>query len=526
MQHHVRNSKINPHHKITLSQAYKILIDRSNYEVLTLLHKWIKDNGGHPMEEEMLKEEALEFKAVAKASLFASKLRRKASNNDAKNDDEDDTEQETTTNNNNNNSNKEDEKSDNQNEDDDNMADHEIHKLGKDSTAFKEHLHEHFFFFNSDNDELDESDAHTEDENMELNEIAWGYFIRMDIQHIHRVEHQLFAQIREETFFADLPLLGALGKEDAEEFKANCIEAFDVKTDIKAVVKADGMISENIAKKCKNLAKRCTSIENMKEACMYVLGQDLFYATQHFSTNIGKMMRRIENEYNNEDNSIRVTQKMRENIHKLAFERSKGEYIKCVESTKDMICWNNPTFDGYTALHMAAANGDADTFGILLNYLDGRDPFVENDFGETPLHIAAQTADKGAKNVVERIMQWVEKNQTGDRKYYNAIKRRTYPRLEYSHTERDDGDGRLIRDDAGEIKPFGFEHLHGTNHVNGGKTANAIAKEEFNFDMVNQFHDWRELDVDHEDLKDVRTTGWICCSPKRSKRLIAAAFDF
>ena len=80
MQHHVRNSKINPHHKITLSQAYKILIDRSNYEVLTLLHKWIKDNGGHPMEEEMLKEEALEFKAVAKASLFASKLRRKASN--------------------------------------------------------------------------------------------------------------------------------------------------------------------------------------------------------------------------------------------------------------------------------------------------------------------------------------------------------------------------------------------------------------------------------------------------------------
>ena len=187
---------------------------------------------------------------MLKASLFASKLRRKASNNDAKNDDEDDTEQETTTNNNNNNSNKEDEKSDNQNEDDDNMADHEIHKLGKDSTAFKEHLHEHFFFFNSDNDELDESDAHTEDENMELNEVAWGYFIRMDIQHIHRVEHQLFAQIREETFFADLPLLGALGKEDAEEFKANCIEAFDVKTDIKAVVKADGMISENIAKKC------------------------------------------------------------------------------------------------------------------------------------------------------------------------------------------------------------------------------------------------------------------------------------
>ena len=38
------------------------------------------------------------------------------------------------------------------------MQDHDIHKIGKDSTEFKEHLHEHFFFFNSDNDELDESD--------------------------------------------------------------------------------------------------------------------------------------------------------------------------------------------------------------------------------------------------------------------------------------------------------------------------------------------------------------------------------
>ena len=33
----------------------------------------------------------------------------------------------------------------------------------------------------------------------------------------------------------------------------------------------------------------------------------------------------------------------------------------------------------------------------------------------------------------------------------------TYPRLEHSLTERDNGDGRLIRDRAGEIKPFGFE---------------------------------------------------------------------
>jgi len=514
-----RSSKINPHHKITLTQAYKAVIDRSNYEVITLLHKWIKDNGGHPMEEEMLKEESLTLKTAATASLFANKLRKKTAKHHDDQSEEDST-------------NGDDEKKydDNipssNNQDDENRKDHEIVKLGRESSEFREHLHDHFHFFNSDCDELVESDNHTEDENMDLNEKAWGYFIRMDIQHINRVEHQLFTQIREATFFSDLPLLGGVGTEDANAFKANCIEPFDVQQDLKAVIEADGMISQSIAIKCKHLAKRITTIENIKLACMYVLGQDLFYATQHFSTNLGKVMRKIENEYNQEDNAIRVTQAMRNNIHKLALQRNRGDYIKCVESTKDMICWNNPTFDGYTALHMAAANGDADTFSILLKYIDGGDPFVENDFGETPLHVAAYTQDKGAKGVVECMMQWVQKHQSGDKKYYNAIKRRTHPRLENSLTERDDGDGRLIRCKNGEIKPFGFEYLHGSNHVNGGKTANGIAKEEFNFEIVNLFHDWREQDADHEDLKDKGIVSYICCSPKRAKRLMAAAFDF
>lgn len=90
-----------------------------------------------------------------------------------------------------------------------------------------------------------------------------------------------------------------------------------------------------------------------------------------------------------------------------------------------MILWGNPTFDGYTALHMAAANGDVDTFRVLVENLeDNEDPFVENDFGETPLHIAASTEDKGGLTVIEFLMQWVEKNRRGDRKFYDAIKRR------------------------------------------------------------------------------------------------------
>ena len=213
-----------------------------------------------------------------------------------------------------------------------------------------------------------------------------------------------------------------------------------------------------------------------------------------------------------------------------------------------MILWGNPTFDGYTALHMAAANGDVDTCRALVENLDGGDPFAENDFGETPLHIAASTEDKGGIAVIEFLMRWVEQNRRGDRKFYEAIKRRkyfilghttfvynlttlwtyagTYPRLEHSLTERDNGDGRLIRDRAGEIKPFGFEFLHGKNHVNGGKTANRLAKDKKNMDLVEKFFDWREKDVDHDDLEPPTKLSYICCSPKRAKRLLAAMMDF
>ena len=102
----------------------------------------------------------------------------------------------------------------------------------------------------------------------------------------------------------------------------------------------------------------------------------------------------------------------------------------------------------------------------------------------------------------------------------------TYPRLEHSLTERDNGDGRLIRDRAGEIKPFGFEFLHGASHVNGGKTANRLAKDRQNMEIVQVFHDWREKDVDHDDLEPPTMLSYICCSPKRGKRLLAAAMDF
>ena len=93
-------------------------------------------------------------------------------------------------------------------------------------------------------------------------------------------------------------------------------------------------------------------------------------------------------------------------------------------------------------------------------------------------------------------------------------------------TERDNGDGRLIRDRAGEIKPFGFEFLHGKNHVNGGKTANRLAKDKQNMDLVEKFFDWREKDVDHDDLEPPTKLSYICCSPKRAKRLLAAMMDF
>lgn len=165
-----RKSKVNPHSKIVLAEAYKILIDRTNHEVLTLLHKWIKDNGGHPMEAEMVRHEKGEDDAADDFGV-----------EEAKGDEETGMK----------------EKAD---------GDQEASKLDRNSDAFKTHLYEHFYFFNSELER--EATSHPEDENMALNDQAWNYFSRMDVAHIYRVEHQLFAHVREEVFFADLPLLG------------------------------------------------------------------------------------------------------------------------------------------------------------------------------------------------------------------------------------------------------------------------------------------------------------------------------
>ena len=120
------------------------------------------------------------------------------------------------------------------------------------------------------------------------------------------------------------PLCLGLGEADAAEQKQKCFEPFDVRSDMRALIQSDGMISVNIAKKCKELAKRCTSIENIREGCKFVLGQDLFYATEFFVVNVGKTARRIENEYNMEADAIRVTETMRKNMHKQAYESCKG----------------------------------------------------------------------------------------------------------------------------------------------------------------------------------------------------------
>ena len=166
-----RKSKTNPHRKIALADAYKILIDRTNHEVLSLLHKWIKDNGGHPMESEMIRHEE-EEEGDAMDSIGVE---------EEKSGEENGMKEKAT-------------------------GEQEASKLDKNSDEFMAHLREHFYFFNSELDR--EAPSHSEDENMALNDQAWNYFSRMDINHIYRVEHQIFAHVREEVFFADLPLLG------------------------------------------------------------------------------------------------------------------------------------------------------------------------------------------------------------------------------------------------------------------------------------------------------------------------------
>ena len=162
-----RNAKTNPNRKIDLAEAYKILIERTNHEVLTLLHKWIKDNGGHPMEAEMINREKVE----------------EGNTVDGVGVDE--------------------EKS---GEENGIKGDQESSQVDRNSDEFKAHLREHFYFFNTEFGR--EEASHSEDDNSALNDKAWDYFSRMDIAHIFRVEHQLFANVRENVFFADLPLLG------------------------------------------------------------------------------------------------------------------------------------------------------------------------------------------------------------------------------------------------------------------------------------------------------------------------------
>ena len=149
---------------------------------------------------------------------------------------------------------------------------------------------------------------------------------RFSSQICHFWEVSKWISIGNESMYISntFPLDVGLGQENAEEQKRKCFQPFDVHSDMRAVIRSDGMISVNIAKKCKELAKRCTSIENIREGCKYVLGQDLFYATEFFTVNVAKAARRIENEYNMQADAIRVTENMRKNMHKQAYESCKG----------------------------------------------------------------------------------------------------------------------------------------------------------------------------------------------------------
>ena len=90
------------------------------------------------------------------------------------------------------------------------------------------------------------------------------------------------------------------------------------------------------------------------------------------------------------------------------------------------------------------------------------------------------TKEKGREAVIDLLMAFVKakESEQDPRAYFHAIKRRTFPRLEHSKHEKDNGDGRLIEDLAGDVKPLGSAFID--RNVNGGKTANGIAKHEKN----------------------------------------------
>ena len=84
---------------------------------------------------------------------------------------------------------------------------------------------------------------------------------------------------------------------------------------------------------------------------------------------------------------------------------------------------------------------------------------------------------------------------------------------------------RLIKDSKGETKPFGMQFLH--QNINGGKTANGIAKEVGNFNVVALLNQYRLKDpgIDEDDIDKIVTRHW-CCSNKNFERVKRAACDF
>jgi hypothetical protein len=359
----------------------------------------------------------------------------------------------------------------------------------------------------------------------------------------HEVEHELCAHVREEVFFWNLPDLGAIGDAEGEEDETNpidvkfCVEMngypapndstdapFSVHEDVREVMESGGALSERLLAKIDALAEHCCDEDSITDACRLVAGQEFFSKTQCFSTEVEHIAWKNMQELK-KTSTLRMTKENLAAEEARVTEEMLEEYEKYVQQNQDLVTWNNPNCDGYTPLHIAAANGDDATMKVLIKYVD--DPFIDNDFGETPLHLAAMTKEKGRAAVIDLLMTFVKakESEQDPRAYFHAIKRRTFPRLDHSKHEKDNGDGRLIKDLAGDVKPLGSAFIN--QNINGGKTANGIAKHEKNFEVVRQFNMYRMQDTDfREEEIGNEVAKHIFCSAKQRAKLFNAACDF
>ena len=343
------------------------------------------------------------------------------------------------------------------------------------------------------------------------------------------VEHFLASSVRENVFFWNMPALGGMGEDHTEESPTDDDAPFSVHGDVRGVMESGGSVSESTMEKVCQLAEFCCNEESVAGAVEYVLGHELFHRTQCFRTDAlevaQEQFRELKSSMEAEGSNVRLTKAHRNVALGLGAETLLEDYKATVERLKDFVTWNNPAFDGYTALHISAVNGSHDTMRVLLNY--AKDAFVENDFGETPLHLAAMTKEDGNTGVIQLLLDFAEAAEDGEGKklFHGLIKRRTLPRLDDSLQEKDNGDGRLIKDSKGETKPFGMQFLH--QNINGGKTANGIAKEVGNFNVVALLNQYRLKDpgIDEDDIDKIVTRHW-CCSNKNFERVKRAACDF